>query len=157
MNSEQVEKRLRAVEESKHGRYDKRTEHLDESGRGLFINRLIEEEVASIEDIDIACQLGLGHPIGPYALMDLTTNPLNLQVQQILFESYGERFRPRPVLKQMVNANHFGKNVVGCIDNSIRFRYCVFKYNCVCYPLCSCFLNKDLLALMMLTGGSNVP
>lgn len=72
-------------------------------------NRLIEEEVASIEDIDIACQLGLGHPIGPYALMDLTTNPLNLQVQQILFESYGERFRPRPVLKQMVNANHFGK------------------------------------------------
>lgn len=44
MNSEQVEKRLRAVEESKHGRYDKRTEHLDESGRGLFINRLIEED-----------------------------------------------------------------------------------------------------------------
>ena len=44
MNSEQLEKRLRAVEESKHGRYDKRTEHLDESGRGLFINRLIEED-----------------------------------------------------------------------------------------------------------------
>jgi len=31
MNSEQLEKRLRAVEEAKHGRYDKRTEHLDES------------------------------------------------------------------------------------------------------------------------------
>ncbi|MBL6804370.1 MAG: thioredoxin domain-containing protein [Pseudomonadales bacterium] len=44
MNSEQVEKRLRAVEEAKHGRYDKRTEHIDESGRGLFINRLIEED-----------------------------------------------------------------------------------------------------------------
>ena len=30
MNSEQIEKRLREVEESKHGSYDKRTEHLDE-------------------------------------------------------------------------------------------------------------------------------
>ena len=44
MNSEQIEKRLRKVEESKHGSYDKRTEHLDESGRGVFINRLIEED-----------------------------------------------------------------------------------------------------------------
>ena len=44
MNSEQIEKRLRGVEESKHGSYDKRTEHLDESGRGVFINRLIEED-----------------------------------------------------------------------------------------------------------------
>ncbi|MBT7764637.1 MAG: hypothetical protein HN740_07295, partial [Gammaproteobacteria bacterium] len=44
MESEQLEKRLREVEESKHGSYDKRTEHLDESGRGVFINRLIEED-----------------------------------------------------------------------------------------------------------------
>ena len=44
MNSEQLEKRLMEVEESKHGSYDKRTEHLDESGRGVFINRLIEED-----------------------------------------------------------------------------------------------------------------
>ncbi len=41
-------------------------------------NRLLEEEVASIEDIDTGCKLGLGHPIGPYALMDLTDNSLNL-------------------------------------------------------------------------------
>ncbi|MDP4782750.1 MAG: thioredoxin domain-containing protein [Gammaproteobacteria bacterium] len=44
MNNEQVEKRLRDIEELKHGSYDKRTEHLDESGRGVFINRLIEED-----------------------------------------------------------------------------------------------------------------
>ncbi|MCF8142876.1 MAG: 3-hydroxyacyl-CoA dehydrogenase family protein [Deltaproteobacteria bacterium] len=72
-------------------------------------NRLLEEGVASPEDIDTACKLGLGHPIGPYALMDLTGNNLNLQVQQILFESYGERFRPRPILKQKVNAHHLGR------------------------------------------------
>ncbi len=72
-------------------------------------NRLLEEGVASPEDIDTACKLGLGHPIGPYALMDLTSNDLNLQVQQILYDSYGERFRPRPILKQKVNANHLGR------------------------------------------------
>ncbi len=72
-------------------------------------NRLVEEGVATPEDIDTACKLGLGHPIGPYALMDLTSNDLNLSVQQILYETYGERFRPRPILKQKVNANHLGR------------------------------------------------
>ncbi|MBW2126930.1 MAG: 3-hydroxyacyl-CoA dehydrogenase family protein [Deltaproteobacteria bacterium] len=72
-------------------------------------NRLVEEGVATPEDIDTACKLGLGHPIGPYALMDLTGNDLNLKVQEILYETYGERFRPRPILKQKVNANHLGR------------------------------------------------
>ena len=74
-------------------------------------NRLLEEGVASPEDIDTACKLGLGHPIGPYALMDLTSNDLNLSVQQILYETYGERFRPRPILKQKVNADHLGRKM----------------------------------------------
>jgi len=72
-------------------------------------NRLVEEGVASPTDVDLACRLGLGHPIGPFALMDLTSNDLNLWVQEILFEAYGERFRPRPLLKQKVNAGHLGR------------------------------------------------
>lgn len=72
-------------------------------------NRLVEEGVATPEDIDTACKLGLGHPIGPYALMDLTSNDLNLEVQEILYEAYGERFMPRTILKQKVNANHLGR------------------------------------------------
>jgi len=72
-------------------------------------NRLLEEGVATAEDIDTGCRLGLGHPIGPYALMDLTSNDLNLKVQEILFDTYGERFRPRPILKQKVHANHLGR------------------------------------------------
>jgi 3-hydroxybutyryl-CoA dehydrogenase len=72
-------------------------------------NRLFEEGVATLEDIDTACKLGLGHPIGPYELMDLTSNDLNLKVQQILYEAYGERFMPRPILRQKVNANHLGR------------------------------------------------
>jgi 3-hydroxybutyryl-CoA dehydrogenase len=71
--------------------------------------RLVEEGVASVEDVDTACRLGLGHPVGPFALMDLTSNDLNLLVQEILFEAYGERFRPRPLLKQKVSARHLGR------------------------------------------------
>jgi len=57
----------------------------------------------------MACRLGLGHPIGLYALMDLTSNDLNLKVQEILYEACGERFRPHPILKQIVNANYLGR------------------------------------------------
>ena len=75
----------------------------------IEVNRLVEEGVASPEAIDIACCQGLGHPIGPHALMDLTSNDLNLRVQEILFDAYGERFRPRPILKQKVDAGHLGR------------------------------------------------
>lgn len=70
--------------------------------------RLVEEEVATPEDIDAACRLGLGHPMGPFELMDATTSSLCLQAQQIMFEAYGERFRPRPLLKQRVQAGYVG-------------------------------------------------
>ncbi len=70
--------------------------------------RLVEEGVATPEDIDVACKLGLGHPIGPFELMDLTSSSLCLQVQEILQEAYGERFRPRPLLKQRVRAGLVG-------------------------------------------------
>jgi 3-hydroxybutyryl-CoA dehydrogenase len=70
--------------------------------------RLVEEEVASPEDIDRACRLGLGHAMGPFELMDATTSSLCLQAQQIMFDAYGERFRPRPLLKQRVKAGYVG-------------------------------------------------
>ncbi len=71
--------------------------------------RLVEEGVATPEDIDLACKLGLGHPIGPFELMDATQNSLSLQVQGILRDAYGERFHPRPLLKQIVQAGYNGK------------------------------------------------
>jgi 3-hydroxybutyryl-CoA dehydrogenase len=70
--------------------------------------RLVEEGVATPEDIDTACKLGLGHPLGPFELMDVTTSSLCLQAQEIMFEAYGERFRPRPLLKQRVRAGLVG-------------------------------------------------
>nr|WP_274379038.1 3-hydroxyacyl-CoA dehydrogenase family protein [Altericroceibacterium spongiae] len=70
--------------------------------------KLVEEGVASPEDLDIACRLGLGHPIGPFALMDAVTSSLCVQTQDIMFDAYGERFRLPPLLKQRVAAGYGG-------------------------------------------------
>jgi 3-hydroxybutyryl-CoA dehydrogenase len=77
----------------------------------IFLNeavRLVEEGVATPEDIDTACRLGLGHPMGPFELMDATTSRLCLQVSEILQDAYGERFRPPALLKQRVRAGFVG-------------------------------------------------
>lgn len=66
--------------------------------------KLVEEGVATPGDLDAACRLGLGHPIGPFAMMDIVTSNLCLQVQEILHDAYGERFRPPALLKQRVAA-----------------------------------------------------
>jgi 3-hydroxybutyryl-CoA dehydrogenase len=77
----------------------------------IFLNeaiRLVEEGVATPEDIDTACKLGLGHPMGPFELMDATTSKLCLQVSEILHNAYGERFRPPALLQQRVKAGFTG-------------------------------------------------
>ena len=70
--------------------------------------RLVEDGVATPEDIDTACKLGLGHPMGPFELMDATTSRLVLQASEILHDAYGERFRPPALLKQRVRAGFVG-------------------------------------------------
>ena len=71
--------------------------------------RLVEEGVATPEDIDTACKLGMGLPVGPFRLMDGVTNNLTLDVQEILHKAYGDRFLPRPLMKQMVKAGYNGR------------------------------------------------
>ncbi|MBE0599536.1 MAG: 3-hydroxyacyl-CoA dehydrogenase family protein [Desulfuromonadales bacterium] len=71
--------------------------------------RLYEEGIASAEDIDKACKLGLGHPVGPFALMDQISNELNLKIARIFHEAYGDRFLPRPAMVRKVDAGHFGR------------------------------------------------
>ena len=71
--------------------------------------RLVEEGVCTAADIDVACKLGLGHPIGPFELMDNTANSLSLSVHEILHDAYGERFLPRPLLRQLVASGYEGR------------------------------------------------
>jgi 3-hydroxybutyryl-CoA dehydrogenase len=77
----------------------------------VFLNeavRLVEDGVATPEDIDTACKLGLGHPMGPFELMDAVSSRLCLQVSEILHQAYGERFRPPALLQQRVKAGLVG-------------------------------------------------
>lgn len=71
--------------------------------------RLVEEGVCSVEDVDKICKYGLGHPMGIFALLDITSHDLNLKVDQILFEAYGDRFRPSPQIIRLVDSGRLGK------------------------------------------------
>jgi 3-hydroxybutyryl-CoA dehydrogenase len=71
--------------------------------------RLVEEGVCTPTDIDLGCKLGLGHAIGPFELLDNTTNTLSRDVHDILYRAYGERFLPRPLLREMVAAGYDGR------------------------------------------------
>lgn len=73
--------------------------------------RLVEEEVCTPEEVDTACRLGLGHPVGPFELMDVLNSGLCLEVQDILHEAYGARFMPRHLMRQKVAAGHLGRRV----------------------------------------------
>ena len=71
--------------------------------------RLVEEGVCTPEDVDKICKYGLGHPMGIFALLDITSHDLNLNVDQILFEAYGERFRPSPQIIRLVDSGRLGR------------------------------------------------
>lgn len=71
--------------------------------------RLVEEGVCSVEDVDKICIYGLGHPMGIFKLIDQTGHDLNMNVDQILFEAYGDRFRPSPQIQRLRDAGRLGK------------------------------------------------
>lgn len=71
--------------------------------------RLVEEGVCSVEDVDKICLYGLGHPMGIFKLIDQTGHDLNMNVDQILFEAYGDRFRPSPQIQRLRDAGRLGK------------------------------------------------
>ena len=66
--------------------------------------RIVEEGLASVDDVDRACRLAFGHPMGPFQTADLTGLDTQLRVRQALSESLGERFRPTNLLRTLVAA-----------------------------------------------------
>lgn len=69
-----------------------------------------EAGLASAEDIDKACVLGMNHPIGPLALLDLIGLDNALDVFTAMYEGTGDmRFWPRTIHKRLVQAGHLGR------------------------------------------------
>ncbi len=77
---------------------------------GLEAVRMLEEGVASAEDIDRAMELGYGHPMGPLKLGDLVGLDVRLAIAEYLYAELGSpTFRPPQLLKKMVRAGKLGK------------------------------------------------
>jgi 3-hydroxybutyryl-CoA dehydrogenase len=72
--------------------------------------RLVDEGTASREDIDAAITLGLGHPMGPLALMDLIGIDTTVFIAEVLHREFAEpQYAPAPVLRRMVAAGRLGR------------------------------------------------
>ncbi|MYE61501.1 MAG: 3-hydroxybutyryl-CoA dehydrogenase [Candidatus Dadabacteria bacterium] len=88
---------------------------------GFVVNRILlpmineaiftlDEVIATAAEIDNAMKLGANHPIGPLALADLIGLDVTLSVLDVLYTEYGDqKFRPAPLLKEMVRAGNLGR------------------------------------------------
>jgi len=70
---------------------------------------MLMEGVASAEDIDTAMRGAFNHPMGPLELGDLTGWDTRLAVLQYLHATFGEKFRPCPLITKMVKAGRLGR------------------------------------------------
>ena len=70
---------------------------------------MLQEGIASAEDIDKALKLGLNHPMGPFELVDLVGLDVRLNILEYLHRTLGEKYRPSPLLSQYVKAGRLGR------------------------------------------------
>ena len=88
---------------------------------GFVVNRILVpmineaffvlgEGLATPEDIDAGMRLGCNHPIGPLALADMIGLDVCLAVMEVYLAQFGDsKYRPSPLLKEMVAAGHWGR------------------------------------------------
>ncbi|MGW9630683.1 3-hydroxyacyl-CoA dehydrogenase family protein [Agromyces sp. NPDC055520] len=76
---------------------------------GLEAIRMLEDGVASAEDIDAAMSLGYKHPIGPLRLTDIVGLDVRLGIAEYLSSTLGERFDPPALLRRMVAEGKLGR------------------------------------------------
>jgi 3-hydroxybutyryl-CoA dehydrogenase len=76
---------------------------------GVEAIRMVQQGVASVEDVDAAMELGYNHPMGPLELTDHVGLDVRLDVLDYLRAELGERFRPPQLLKRKVRAGKLGK------------------------------------------------
>ena len=88
---------------------------------GFIVNRILMpmlneacfalfEGIGTLEDMDVAIQLGLNHPMGPFSLMDLIGLDTTLSILEVLHKNLGDpKYRPCPLLRQYVAAGWLGR------------------------------------------------
>ncbi len=88
---------------------------------GFVVNRILcpmineaifslAEGLATAEDIDEGMKLGCNHPIGPLALADMVGLDTLLAVMQVFYAGFNDpKYRPAPLLKEMVAAGYLGR------------------------------------------------
>jgi len=88
---------------------------------GFLVNRInqalrneayncLMEGVASVEDIDKATKLALGHPMGPFEVADMVGLDIGLEVLKGLYDGYKDlKWRPNMMLEQLVRSGDLGR------------------------------------------------
>ena len=88
---------------------------------GFVVNRILvpmineaffvlQEGIASAEEIDAGMKLGANHPIGPLALADLVGLDVCLSVMDVFLKDFGDsKYRACPLLREMVAAGRLGR------------------------------------------------
>jgi 3-hydroxybutyryl-CoA dehydrogenase len=88
---------------------------------GFIVNRVLMpmvneacfalyEGIGTVEDMDVAIQMGLNHPMGPFTLMDLIGLDTTLSILEVLHKNLGDpKYRPCPLLRQYVAAGWLGR------------------------------------------------
>jgi 3-hydroxybutyryl-CoA dehydrogenase len=98
-----------------------KTPRVSKDSYGFVVNRVLApminegvncvyEGLASPEDVDEMMKLGANHPMGPLSLGDLIGLDIVLDIMQTLYAGFDDpKYRPSPLLKQMVDAGYLGR------------------------------------------------
>jgi 3-hydroxybutyryl-CoA dehydrogenase len=71
--------------------------------------RIVEEGIASVEDVNKACVLAFNHAMGPLDTADLGGLDSMVNAGEALTAHYGERFRLPQNVRALVSAGHYGQ------------------------------------------------
>lgn len=75
---------------------------------------MVEDGVATKEDIDTAIVLGLSHPMGPLTLLDFVGLDTTLFIADVMYEEFkNPKYAAPPLLRKLVTAGYRGKNKPG--------------------------------------------
>ncbi len=86
---------------------------VNHAGRGLYTEglRILEEQVASAQDVDTLMREAAGFRMGPFELLDLTGLDVSGKVMESIYRQFHQepRFRPSPLIAPRVAAGLFGR------------------------------------------------